>query len=70
MLPMKIKMGKEEMIYLVKNVVQYLVQHPEVIDQVKAGKASFIGLSEKEQKAVLDVFSSRKNIVSKLTYWQ
>jgi competence protein ComX len=64
-------MDKEEMIYLVKDVVQYLVQHPEVVDQMKAGKASLVGLSETEQKAVLDVFSSRKNNLSKqLTYWQ
>lgn len=55
---------------MVKDVVQYLVQHPEVIDQVKAGKVSLIGLSETEQKAVLDVFSSRKNNVTLLTYWQ
>jgi competence protein ComX len=63
-------MGKEEWIIIVKEVVQYLVQHPEVIDQVKAGKASLIGLSEIEQKVVLDVFSSKKNNVSQMGYWE
>jgi competence protein ComX len=51
-------------------VVQYLVQYPEIIDQVKAGKASLIGLSEIEQKAVLDVYSSKKNNISMMGYWE
>jgi hypothetical protein len=55
---------------MVKKAVEYLMQHPEVINQVKAGKASLIGLSGTEQKAVIDVFSSRKNNDTTMGYWQ
>lgn len=54
---------------MIKDMVAYLVQHPEVIDQVKAGKANLIGLSETEQKAVLDVFNNRKSNLSPVDYW-
>lgn len=55
---------------MVKKAVEYLVQHPEVMDQVRAGKASLIGLSQIEQKAVMDVFNNPKSTRSNtMEYW-
>lgn len=56
---------------MVKKAVEYLVQNPEVIDQVRAGRSSLIGLTEIEQKAVLDVFNNpKRNESSTLDYWK
>jgi Bacillus competence pheromone ComX. len=55
---------------LKKEVVEYLMQNPDVIEKVKEGKASLTGLSEMEQQAVLDVFESLgRNTGSPLQFW-
>ena len=43
---------------MLQNVVEYLIQNPDVKEKVKEGTASLIGLTKMEQKAVLDVFES------------
>ena len=43
---------------MLQNVVEYLMQNPDVKEQVKEGTSSLIGLSKMEQKAVLDVLES------------
>ncbi|HEY8892655.1 MAG TPA: competence pheromone ComX [Clostridium sp.] len=53
---------------MLQNVVEYLIQNPDVKEKVKEGTASLIGLTKMEQKAVLDVFVSSNNI-SPLLYW-
>ncbi|MFE3576484.1 competence pheromone ComX [Lysinibacillus sp. NPDC059133] len=40
------------------NVIQYLEKNPELVALLKAQKASLIGVSSMEQKAILDAFSS------------
>lgn len=55
---------------LKKEVVEYLMQNPEVVEKVKEGKASLTGLSEMEQRAVLDVFESLGSTTgSTLEFW-
>ena len=55
---------------MLQNVVDYLMQNPDVKEQVKEGKASLIGLTKMEQKAVLDVFESSGNAAeSPLIFW-
>jgi len=61
------KLRREEKDML-QNVVEYLIQNPDVKEKVKEGTASLIGLTKMEQKAVLDVFVSSNNI-SPLLYW-
>jgi len=40
------------------NVIQYLEKNPDLVALLKAQKASLIGVSSIEQKAILDAFSS------------
>lgn len=47
---------------MLQNVVEYLIQNPDVKEKVKEGKASLVGLTKMEQKAVLDVFESTSSI--------
>lgn len=55
---------------MLQNAVEYLMQNPELIEKVKEGTESLIGLSEMEQKAVLDVFESLGSTSgSPLVYW-
>lgn len=53
---------------MLQNVVEYLIQNPDVKEKVKEGTASLIGLTEMEKKAVLDVFENSGSI-SPLLYW-
>lgn len=39
------------------NVIQYLEKNPDLVALLKAQKASLIGISSLEQKAILDAFS-------------
>jgi len=55
---------------LKKEVVEYLIQNPEVIEKIKEGKASLTGLSEMEQQAVLDVLGDLGSTTgSILEFW-
>ncbi|MHB8072572.1 competence pheromone ComX [Desulfosporosinus fructosivorans] len=55
---------------MMQNVVEYLMQNPDVREKVQEGTASLIGLTEMEQKAVLDVFeSSGSTSISPLVFW-
>ncbi|MBG9455471.1 competence protein ComX [Lysinibacillus sphaericus] len=38
-------------------VIQYLENNPELVSLLKAQKASLVGISSVEQKAILDAFS-------------
>ncbi len=38
------------------NMVQYLEQHPSLVTLLKEKKASLVGVTELEQKAILDSF--------------
>lgn len=60
---------KGEKSMLKKEVVEYLMQNPEIIEKVKEGKASLTGLSEMEQQAVLDVFESLGNTTGSPPYF-
>jgi len=55
---------------MLQNVVEYLIQNPDVKEKVQEDTASLIGLTQMEQKAVLDVFeSSGYTSVPPLLYW-
>jgi competence protein ComX len=47
------------------NVIQYLEQNPHLVAPLKTQKASLIGISSVEQKAILDAFSSEIELDSK-----
>ncbi|EHQ90420.1 competence pheromone ComX [Desulfosporosinus youngiae] len=55
---------------MLQNVVEYLIQNPDVKERVQEGTASLIGLTEMEQKAVHDVFeSSGSTSEIPIEYW-
>ena len=37
--------------------INLLLQHPEIIDQLKSGSANLIGVSQVEQQAIIEVLS-------------
>ncbi|MFJ7733925.1 competence pheromone ComX [Lysinibacillus sp. NPDC097231] len=49
------------------NVIQYLEQNPGLVTLLKNQKASLIGVSSVEQKAILEAFSG--DIVSESDFW-
>ncbi|WP_455749722.1 competence pheromone ComX [Lysinibacillus xylanilyticus] len=46
------------------NVIQYLEKNPHIVALLKTQKASLIGISSLEQKAILDAFSSEIELIS------
>ncbi|MBD8007621.1 competence pheromone ComX [Bacillus norwichensis] len=50
-------------------MVQYLLNSPDVLVKVKEGTASLIGVNEDQLKAIMDAFSG-ENISPKIRYWK
>ena len=46
------------------NVIQYLEKNPDLVALLKTQKASLIGISSLEQKAILDAFNSEIELES------
>lgn len=46
------------------NIIQYLEKNPDLVALLIAQKASLIGISSIEQKAILDAFSSEVEVKS------
>lgn len=49
------------------NMIQYLEQNPSLVTLLKEKKASLIGISELEQKAILDSFN--EDVCLESTIW-
>ncbi|MGE7997913.1 competence pheromone ComX [Lysinibacillus sp. NPDC093190] len=49
------------------NLIQYLEKKPDLVALLKSQKASLIGISSMEQKAILDAYSSEVELES--TAW-
>lgn len=47
--------------------IQYLSQHPDLMDKVKEGKASLLGVSKQESEAIVEVLKSYTLSVN--DYW-
>lgn len=57
---------------MLQKVVEYLKINPAVVEQVKAGTASLIGLNKAEEKAVMNVFAGNGTMAIKqqtYVYW-
>ncbi|QGG52260.1 competence pheromone ComX [Lysinibacillus pakistanensis] len=48
------------------NMIQFLEQNPSVVSLLKENKASLIGITELEQKAILDSFDEELCIENRL----
>lgn len=57
--------------HMLQQVIEYVVQNPDIKEKVKEGTVSLVGLSTMEQKAVLDVLSnpSKYSFTSPIQYW-
>lgn len=59
---------------MLADIINFLLNNPDVLEKVQEGTASLIGLSETEQRAILDVLSSAKHItmstMSTMSYWE
>jgi len=51
-----------------QEIIQFLVNNPDVLVKVKEGTASLIGVNAEEVKAILDVFFGG-SITPKAYYW-
>lgn len=45
-----------------QKMISYLSQNPEVVELVKNGSASLVGVSQAEQQAIVEVFSGREAV--------
>ncbi|MGE7807936.1 competence pheromone ComX [Lysinibacillus capsici] len=54
----KLKKWRNEAILMI-NMIQYLEQNPTLVTLLKEKKASLIGVTELEQKAILDSFEEK-----------
>lgn len=54
---------------MLQNVVEYLIENPDIKDKVKEGSASLVGLTKMEQQAVIDSFEDEPSVVGPLQYW-
>ncbi|KKB33124.1 competence pheromone ComX [Bacillus thermotolerans] len=41
-------------------VIQYLIEHPEVVEVVKEGMASLLGVTQEEEQAIIQSFNDIK----------
>jgi len=48
------------------NMIQYLEQNPKLVTLLKEKKASLIGVTALEQKAILDSFDEELNLENRL----
>lgn len=52
-----------------QEMVQYLINNMDVLEKVKEGTASLIGVNSEELKAILEVFFN-DSIAPKVEYWR
>lgn len=50
-----------------KETVLFLIQNPDVLEKVKSGYASLVGVSSKELQVILEVFNNSNPI--QMDYW-
>ncbi|WP_342514207.1 competence pheromone ComX [Sporosarcina sp. FSL K6-1522] len=52
-----------------QDIIQFLINNADVLEKVKAGTASLVGVTGEEVKAILEVFFDRQ-ITPKVYYWE
>lgn len=51
-----------------RELIQFLIQNPEVLEEVKSGHASLIGVSNDELKAIIDILTNKP--IFRADYWK
>lgn len=49
--------------------IHYLIKNPDILEKVNHGQAGLIGLSEKQRKAITEVFNKGKDSKRTLWFW-
>lgn len=52
-----------------QDIVQFLIDNTDVLEKVKEGTASLVGVTGEEVKAILEVFFNEQ-IAPKVYYWE
>lgn len=52
-----------------QEIINFLVQNPEVIEKIQNGTASLLGVNVDEVKAILDALSGENSLVKRMDYW-
>ncbi|MFC4387854.1 competence pheromone ComX [Gracilibacillus marinus] len=53
-----------------QQIIQFLINNGDVLSKVKEGKASLVGVSSEEQKAIVEVFFEQHDNLDSYYYWQ
>lgn len=60
-----------EVVYMLQKIVESLTNNPNLVEKLQEGKLSLIGVSETEEAAIKDVFTTGSQDHSKgMTYWK
>lgn len=54
---------------MLQNVIEYLIENPDVKEKVIEGSVSLVGLTKMEQKAVIDSLENEPGVFGPLQYW-
>lgn len=52
---------------MLEEIIYYLMNNPEALQQVQSGLASLVGVSEEEAQTILDVINGKSTIIT--GYW-
>lgn len=52
-----------------QNIIEFLISNADVVEKVKEGTASLVGVTGEEVKAILEVFFDEQ-IAPKVYYWE
>ncbi|KGK86868.1 competence protein [Desulfosporosinus sp. HMP52] len=54
---------------MLQNLVEYLIENPNIKEKVKECSVSLVGLTKMEQQAVIDSFEDEPSVVGPLQFW-
>jgi competence protein ComX len=53
-----------------QTTIEYLIKNPDILEKIKNGEASLLGLSEKQRAAINETFKKGYNsVLASLQYW-
>jgi competence protein ComX len=55
---------------IMQTTIEYLIKNPDILDKIKNGEASLLGLSEKQRVAINETFKKGyTSVLKSLLYW-
>ncbi|PYZ98740.1 competence pheromone ComX [Alteribacter lacisalsi] len=53
-----------------KEVVQFLLENPDLVEKVKNGTVTLIGVSKSEAEAIISVLHNKESLSGSSHYWR